>query len=439
MTSSNTQQLGFEALTSTEEPLSEETLLLEDLPRLPVSDMTTSRFDWDWCLQQPYLLALHLVTDLGPRALLKALQKVPTPKQLWESSEQELKQCLPSKALASLLATRQRIEPLKELEHYTHLSIQVLCWGHPDYPRRLLATYAPPPVLFLRGSIQPFDYRALGIVGTRKISPYGQQVVSYLTKELVPYNVCIVSGLAYGVDIAAHRDALRLSLPTIAVLGSGIDLIQPTHHEREAQQILDDGGAIVSEYPLGVPADRFTFPRRNRIIAGLSDGLVVIEGQQKSGSLITANYANEEGRTVFAVPGNIFSEWSSGPHHLIQEGAVLMTQADDIVRELRWDQAFQTRVSGRQTATPPPLSTLPSLQKSKPPETSPSATTHTSTANLSDESTQVLKTIGYDPTPLEVIQHQVGLPMARLSQILTLLELDDHVVSLSGPRFIRKR
>jgi DNA processing protein len=455
-------------------PLEQQTLLTEaimaagtpmvsdDLPQAPVSEISP-RFDWDWADQQAYLLALHQVSDLGPRTLLKALKWAKTPKRLWQATMRELQQGLPPKALAGLLAAQKRMDPERELARYALAGVQVLCWGHPDYPRRLLATYEPPVVLFLRGSVTPLDCRCLGVVGTRKISAYGQQVVSFLSQSLKPYHVCIVSGLAYGVDIAAHRQALQLGLPTVAVLGSGIDVIQPTHHVSEAQRILDDGGAIVSEYPLGVQADKYTFPRRNRIIAGLSDGVVVVEGQTKSGSLITANYANDEGRTVFAVPGNVFSALSAGPHQLIQQGAVLLTSPNDIVRELNWDKAFISSAPGSRiaTATPPPLSTLPALQKRTQPTRSKSPKGVLSDASEasglrdsdsgdepsdlaspvqpSDEATQVLKTIGYDPTPVGVIQAKSGLAMDRLGQLLTLLELDDQVVSLPGPQFVRKR
>ena len=206
-------------------------------------------------------------------------------------------------------------------------------WSGAGYPAALAAIIDPPPVLWLRGSVAALDRPAVAIVGSRAASPYGLAVGERLAADLAARGVVIVSGLARGVDSAAHRGALAASGSTIAVLGSGADVIYPREHERLAREI-EPNGAIVSEFVPGTPPQKQFFPQRNRVISGLSRAVVVIEAGEKSGSLITARCALEQGRDVLAVPGNVLTGRNRGAHGLLRDGAKIVESADDIMEEL---------------------------------------------------------------------------------------------------------
>ena len=210
------------------------------------------------------------------------------------------------------------------------MHIQVLSYVDPAYPACLKEVYKPPSLLYIKGQFQPASLN-IGMVGSRRATPYGKNVSYTLAKNLSAEGVCIISGLAKGIDVNAHKGAIEGPGGTIAVLGCGIDRIYPRENAKMYDAIVSHPcGAIVSEWPLGAPATAWHFPARNRIIAGLSDGLVVVEAAKKSGSLISASYALEYGKEVFAVPGLITSPESVGCHRLIKDGAKLVAQATDI-------------------------------------------------------------------------------------------------------------
>ncbi len=206
-----------------------------------------------------------------------------------------------------------------------------------DYPSRLKSLYDAPAVLFYKGNADLSHFRSVGIVGTREATDYGKKTTEALVAGLKPYNSLIVSGLAYGIDITAHKAALENDLPTIAVLASGLDVIYPSSHEKYIEKILEKGG-IISENPLGMQPMRNLFIARNRIIAGLSDASIVIESAAKGGSLVTAEYANNYHREVFAVPGTLANKYSEGCNKLIKQNkANIYTKVEDIVEALNWD------------------------------------------------------------------------------------------------------
>ncbi len=213
---------------------------------------------------------------------------------------------------------------------------RVITWESPDYPALLEACTDPPLVLHVRGSLEPQDLISLAIVGSRRATPYGIEVAEHLSGDLAGRGITIVSGLARGIDAVAHRAALEAGGRTIAVLGSGLDVVYPREHRLLAERIARSG-AVVSELPLASPPLPGHFPRRNRIVSGLAVGTLVIEAAEKSGSLISARLALEENREVFAVPGPITSRNSAGVHRLIQDGAKLVTNAKDVIEELRPD------------------------------------------------------------------------------------------------------
>lgn len=314
---------------------------------------------------------------------------------------------------------QQRIEPRRLWETLQHLGVTVVVWGSStgtkEYPRLLNEIHNPPAVLFVRGNPQVLTGKTLAIVGTRKISEYGHDVVKHVVggfQAVTPGKVTIVSGLAAGVDGAAHRAALVNGLPTVAVFGCGIDTVFPASHSALAREILEANGALVSEYPPGFPGSQYSFPQRNRIIAGLSYGTLVVEGALKSGSLITARLALEENRSVFAVPGNVFNPVSDGPHQLLRDGAVLTTCAEDIVTELGWVKV-------------PEQTTQPSLLSS-------------SDVAETGEEHPLLAHIGYDATPIEVVAQRSGLAMTDLQPELLMLELSGAITSCPGAAVARR-
>lgn len=273
--------------------------------------------------------------------------------------------------------------------------IQLLPLIHTDFPELLKQTARPPLALFVKGNYNLLSSIQVAFVGTRKPTPYGEQATQALIEQL-PQSVTITSGLAIGIDGVAHKSALAFGKNTIAVMGTGFQLIYPKRHQFLAEQIAQQG-CLVSEFLPDVPAVQHNFPRRNRIIAGLSQGTLVVEAAIKSGSLITAQYALEEGREVFAIPGNIFSDVSQGGHQLIQQGAKLVTTAADIVEE--W-QGF---------------SPITATEEKK---------------HLAGQ--KLLASVDHDTTPVDVIVQRSNLPVEQVLMELLELEVQGAVIAVPG-------
>ncbi len=353
-------------------------------------------------------------TRLSSRVLRRLVEQLGSVHAVWEASESALTPLMRADSLTKFLSARKTLDPDRLCEAYNAAHINVLSVFDPAYPTDLKHSHDPPFVLYVRGSLTALGPRALAIVGTRQYSDYGRKAVSTLIEQLAPMRPCIVSGLAAGIDTLAHQAALNHKLPTIAVFGTGIDRIFPRENERLALQILEAGHALVSELPMGTPGDKYTFPKRNRIIAGLSQGTLVIEGSIKSGSLITARMALEEGRQVMAVPGSIFSPSALGPHHLIQEGATPIQSANDICQAMGWDQT-----SGGQLKT-----TVMKDAKALPP--------------MSASEEAVYTVLGMDPLGVDYVQSQCSmLSVMEVQTALTMLELSGLVTALPGARFCR--
>jgi len=354
--------------------------------------------------QLPYWLALTQVPGLGPRSVAALLAAMSTPEEIWAAPASRLKEVLKARHKEAVIEAwqqlKQALNPIYLLETYQSLGIQILPITHPDYPPLLKQIYDPPVVLFVRGRVAALTGKTLAFVGTRKMTAYGQQVTETVIGDLKPVGPVIVSGLAAGIDGVAHQAALNHQLTTVAVFGCGIDQIFPAHHQGLAKRILEAGGALVSEYGLGVPANKGTFPQRNRIVAGLCYATVVVEGDIGSGALITAKLAMEENRTVFAVPGNIFSPVSRGPNQLIQQGATALTSAEQLLTDLHWSGADRLCVGN------------PKLLESA------------SQEGLTDDQKSLLKRIDYEPTTVESIQQRCVWPIEKVRQTLTLLEIE---------------
>lgn len=290
----------------------------------------------------------------------------------------------------------------------------VLCLGDPDYPSALLNTADPPALLFAQGRLDLLKAPSLAIVGSRRATPQGLENAHAFAAHLSQTGLAIVSGLALGVDGAAHQGALTGRGSTVAVVGTGLDLVYPSRHKALAHRIAEHG-LLLSEFALGTPSISHHFPRRNRVIAGLTLGTLVVEAALQSGSLITARLALEGGREVFAIPGSIHSPQSKGCHRLIKDGAKLVETADDILQELRWPTGVGTASAPARPAES--ASEADALEAPSP---------HHSARN------QLLDAIGHDPVTLDALSARTGWPADRLNVMLLELELEGELARLPG-------
>jgi DNA processing protein len=280
-------------------------------------------------------LALALTPGLGARMAGKLLREFGSPEAIFGASLTALEaQRLPAAVAQEIHQRRPLSLAAKELAQVQALGVRLLTWDEPHYPARLREIYDPPPLLYVRGNIELLGRHLISIVGTRRPTPYGNQIAERLGRDLADRGVVVSSGLARGIDASAHKGALSSATgATIGVLGCGIDVVYPKENKKLFNE-MSQRGAVISEFPLGTFAAPQNFPIRNRIIAGMALGVVVVEGQQYSGSLITARLAMEFGREVYGVPGNATQPSSFGPNQLIKQGAKLVTGWEDIVEEL---------------------------------------------------------------------------------------------------------
>jgi len=343
-------------------------------------------------VSRKHWVGFNLVKGIGPMKVRALLDHFGRLEVAWSADASDLRQAgLDRRALNNFLKARAQLDLDAELDRLAEKNVEPLTWNDPEYPARLLQIPDPPPVLYVRGQLTHEDEWAVAIVGTRRASAYGKMVVERVTTDLAVNHVTIVSGLARGIDSEAHRAALKSGGRTVAVLGCGPDLIYPPEHRKLAQEILENG-AIVSEYPLGTRPEGSNFPPRNRIISGLSLGVLVVEAGFKSGALITADYAADQGRDVFAVPGNLYARSSVGTNHLIQDGAKLVIGAEDILEELNLKMVAE-RVEVRAVV----------------PETETEAL--------------LLQHLSLDPIHVDEISLRLELPIADVSSNLALMEL----------------
>ena len=353
-------------------------------------------------------LSLALTPGLGPATLKKLVQRFGSPRQILAASRKALAECpfLRKDSLAALCDQRTITEAAgRGLRRAEDAGVTLLCWDDPLFPPLLKEISDPPPILYVLGSPQLLSTPGIAMVGARAASSYGLQMAERLAMELARHDLVITSGFALGIDTAAHRGALAAGGKTIAVMGCGLDIVYPSQNKKLHEQIAAHG-AIISETPLGTPPEGFRFPARNRIISGLSLGVVVVEAAHRSGTLITAHQALEQGRDVFAIPGRIDSPKSEGCHRLIQEGAKLVHCAADIMEELA-------------------LAAAPAV------ETQPQA------PPLPPEEGKVFSLLEVYPRNIEEIIQAAQLPAHRISEILLNLELQGLVASLPGKQYQR--
>ncbi|HET8549368.1 MAG TPA: DNA-processing protein DprA [Bryobacteraceae bacterium] len=292
-------------------------------------------------------LALHLVPGLGARKTGQLIARFRTPEAVFRASAAELEGAGLSGAVARSIASGCAFEEAVEQQaKLRETGTRLVPVTDPAYPARLKEIYDPPPVLFARGRVELLDTLMIGVVGTRRPTPYGVAATRRLATDLAAARVTIVSGMARGIDTAAHQAAFEAQGNTVAVFGCGVDMIYPAENRKLAAEIASRG-LIVSEFPMGAPPYPQNFPVRNRIVSGMSAGVLVVEGAQYSGSAITARTAMDQGREVFAVPGNITSRMSWGPNLLIKQGAKLVQDWNDVVVELSPEDRRRLIVAGQ--------------------------------------------------------------------------------------------
>ncbi len=282
-----------------------------------------------------YWLGLALTPGLGARLTGRLLARIGSPEKVFRASLTELEAChLPAPVAQSLHAQRALSAAEKELAEVRKLDVKLLHWDEPEYSKLLRSIYDPPPLLYARGDLSVLDRHVIAIVGTRRPTPYGNHVAERIGRDLAERGLAIASGLARGIDASAQRGACTASRgAVIGVLGTGIDVQYPKENKKLYAEV-EKRGVIISEFPLGTHPAPENFPIRNRIVAGLALGTVVVQGEQYSGSIITARLAMEFGREVYAVPGNVTESVSFAPHQLIRQGAKLAAGWEDVIEEL---------------------------------------------------------------------------------------------------------
>jgi len=362
------------------------------------------------------LLVLRL-PDVGVAGYWQLLELVESPQQLLNQPVQSWRSLL-NPAAADML-TRFISDPERsdvgqklatELAYIeSQPGLHCLTWDDPLYPRLLREIPRPPPLLYVRGDPSCLSLPQLAIVGSRNPSGGGSENAERFAHYLAERGFAITSGLALGIDAAAHRGALRAGGKTIAVMGTGIDLIYPSRHRQLAQEIVDSGGALVSEFPLGTSSHASNFPQRNRIISGLSGGTLVVEAAVQSGSLITASYALQHDREVFAIPGSIHNPLARGCHQLIRQGATLVETAQDIVDQLAGLLSYKRQEVKSARAVQPELFAEATVVDVEP--------------QLGEDEQRLLQALGYDPLPVDLLAERTGLDVGTLSAQLIGLEI----------------
>lgn len=360
-------------------------------------------------------LKLKLVEGLGNRSILRLLEVFGSPENILAARLKELSSAgiNREKPLQALAAKQFLRDPETEWVNLKRRNVRMICLGDEDYPSNLAGIPDPPAILFSSGAIEPRDLVSIAVVGSRFASPMGLVFTERLCSDLARCGVTVVSGFAVGIDSAAHRGALKARGRTLAVLGCGLDINYPSINADLRRDIVGTG-ALLTEFLLGTPPAPGHFPARNRIISGLSLGVVVVEAAERSGSLITARLALEQGREVYAVPGMAQSQRSIGPNRLLRQGAKLVEGVEDILEEIR------------------PLIRPGMVRTAPPPQEPGNADLHGS----STEERRLLRILDKTPKHIDELAHETGIPVQRIAAVLLECELRGLVVQLPGKYFI---
>ncbi|MCY4539157.1 MAG: DNA-processing protein DprA [Chloroflexi bacterium] len=359
--------------------------------------------------KQQYWLGLHLIPQFGNAKIAMLLARIPSARELWhEPDDRLLRLDLPQKLLRQFVAGRRAIDLPRELDKVWQCGAHIVSFDDPAYPRLLREIADRPIVLYVRGQLTEADAKAIAVVGTRKPSKYGWDAARTVSQNLAQHDVTIVSGLAHGIDTAAHRGALDDGR-TIAVMATGIDRVYPADNTELAEQITSNG-ALITEMPIGMAPLGKNFPQRNRIISGMSLGVLVAEAPEKSGAMNTVSHAIDQGRDVFAMPHNIFSKTGRGSNALIQDGAKLVMRVSDVLQELNMTHLHtQARIETEKVH----------------PE--------------NDTESLIMRQLGADPIHIDVIVRQTNLSTATVSSSLTMLELKGLAETAGPMQYCRAR
>ncbi|MEA3351294.1 MAG: DNA-processing protein DprA [Chloroflexota bacterium] len=355
-----------------------------------------------------YWVGLNLVKGIGSVRLRTLLNAFGDAQSAWTASPDELREAgLTSRLVDNLVRLRADISLDDVWEDIQSQDVRVLTWEDNDYPTRLRDLDNAPPVLYIRGELLPADEWAVAIVGTRRVTSYGRRVTKSIAREMARNGVTVVSGLARGVDGVAHSAAIEAGGRTLAVLGCGVDKIYPPEHRKLAEKVMANG-ALISDYSLGTPPEGRNFPPRNRIIAGLSLATVVVEAGKRSGALITSDFALEQGREVFSVPGNVTAPQSRGANRLIQQGAHPLLDPKEILATLELTMVTEHREARM---------VLPS----------------------NPTEAQLFETLGLESMHVDEIRANTKLPIEKVTATLAMMELKGMVRKVGGMRYTAVR
>jgi DNA processing protein len=365
-------------------------------------------------------IALSFIIGVGSRTAAVLIDRFGSPAAVFESSSHSLESAgLRRETIDAIKSSEPREKAAREIEELVRLGGEALTLANERYPKLLRETYDPPIVIYCLGDVaSAFSQPAIAIVGSRRCSTYGRNVAEKLSRDLAERGVTIVSGLARGIDSAAHRGALDGRGLTVGVMGTGLDAVYPKENRKLAARIAEQG-VLVTEFALATPPVSQNFPFRNRVISGLTLGVMVVEGAERSGSLITARLAYEQGRDVFAVPGNITSAKSFGPNYLIQDGAKLVQTWRDVIEELPLEMkaAILSAERGEQTIKQANFDGV----------------------DLADSERKVLKMLNTDdPVHIDQLISKAGLTSGELMNALLKLEMLDRIRQLPGKSFVRR-
>lgn len=365
-----------------------------------------------------------MTPGVGPRAATKLLERFGSPDGVFAARRTELESLrIRPETIESLMKRQFESAATVELERVKELGGDILILDDGSYPPMLREIADPPITLYVKGDWQAcFEQPCVAVIGSRMCSTYGQNAAEMLSRDLASRGICVVSGLARGIDSAAHRGAIRAGGRTVAVIGTGLDSIYPKENAKLVDEIVASGGAVVSQFPLGTPPIKENFPYRNRIISGLSMGVLVVEASERSGSLITARLATEQGREVLAVPGNITSRNSFGTNYLIKAGAKLVQQWQDVVAELPSHVAA--------SILPPKIDDKPE-NATQQPDLAP--------AGLTTHEQQIWDMLPADePIHIDVLLEASGLSFGDLNTALVGLDIRDLIRVLPGKHYSKR-
>jgi DNA processing protein len=362
-----------------------------------------------------YWLALNLIPGVGSNYLYRLVEHFESPEEVLLASVEEMSQVegLNPKIAEKVKEFKWQPALEKELALIEKHGISIVTLQDSTYPENLKSIFDPPLVLYVKGEFAEQDLYGIAIVGSRRSTAYGRAVAQKLAAQLAEHKLTVVSGMARGIDSIAHRGALTAGGRTIAVLGCGLDVVYPPENHQLMQNIIESG-AVISEFPMSTPPNKYNFPIRNRIISGLSLGVVVVEAALRSGTMITVGCALEQGREVFAVPGQVTSKYSQGTHSMIKQGAKLIEGVEDILEELKlqlWGlEAAESGETEKQDAD----------------------------EELSAEEKAVLEVLSYDLVHIDEITINTDLPPNKVSGVLMTLEMKNRILQVPGKLFCRR-